>query len=294
MVRSMTAYGRATKDNPLGSWAVEIHSVNRKMLDMHLMMPKEFLRFDLDVRKWIADQIQRGQVNVRIVHTLNEKSIAPSIKTLKQFKGMWEKVAEELGYDPLAEVDLPFLLDRAPQSSTLEQPEQDEELKASLKDAVGSALKEMMEMKVREGKHLHDDLLGRLKIIEDAAQKAKLAAPQMMDNFRKKLLERISSLSLLPQTPENEERLFRELSFFAEKGDVTEELTRLDSHIAQFRHYLKSGEKSIGRTLDFLTQEIHREINTLSAKSLETELSYLTVLMKSECEKIREQLQNIE
>lgn len=292
MARSMTAYGRGSKKLSLGSWVVEIHSVNRKALDIHQNMPKDFLRFDTDVRKWVADELARGQVTVRAQFTPNEASLLPPIETLKQVKAQWDAMALQLGFDPTKAISLPFLLDKVPENDTFESPSSDETLKAGLKEAVMAALKELIQMKEREGLHLVEDMQMRLTFIEKATEKAKKRAPEMMESFKKKLMERISPL--LPPTEESQEKLFRELSFFAEKGDVTEELTRLSSHIAQFRHYLSSKEKSIGRTLDFLTQEINREINTLASKALETDLSHLTVEMKSECEKIREQLQNIE
>lgn len=293
MVKSMTAYGRGKKESPFGRWAVEINSVNRKMLDMHLQMPKEFLRFDLEVRKWIADQLTRGQVTIRIQHDANEELASASLDSLKQLKATWEKIARELGYDPAKSVDLPFLLARTSGLATsLNQEDQDEELRKTLKEAIDISLKEMMVMKAREGEHLAKDLLQRLKSIEDAVAKVKVRAPQMIESFKKKLIEKAQAA--LELAGENEERLFRELAFYAEKGDVSEELTRLDSHIKQFRHYLASDEKSIGRTLDFLTQEMHREISTLAAKALESDVSHLTVLMRSECEKIREQVQNVE
>lgn len=291
----MTAYGRGKKETPFGHWIVEMHSVNRKMLDIHMLMPKEFLRFDIDVRKWIADQLQRGQITVRIQHDLKEELSLASIDAMKQLKASWEKIARELGYDPAKAIDLPFLLGRADglkSLRSLEEEERDEELRQTLKDALDASLKEMMVMKISEGKHLAKDIQKRLKIIEDAVDAVKKRAPQMIESYKNKLIEKAQAALALQG--ENEERLFRELAFVAEKGDVTEELTRLDSHIKQFRHYLASGEKSIGRTLDFLTQEMQREISTLAAKALESDVSHLTVTMRSECEKIREQVQNVE
>jgi uncharacterized protein (TIGR00255 family) len=295
MPKSMTAYGRGKKETPFGRWIVEMHSVNRKMLDIHMLLPKEFLRFDLDVRKWVSDQLQRGQITVRIQHDVNEEFTLASIGGMKQLKATWEKIARELGYDPAEAINLSFLLGRTDglkSLKSLEEEESDAELKQTLKDALDLALKEMMVMKQSEGKHLVEDILERLKTIETAVAKVKARAPQMIESFKNKLVEKAQAALALEG--ENKERLFRELAFSAERGDVTEELTRLDSHIKQFRHYLASNEKSIGRTLDFLTQEMQREISTLAAKALESDVSHLTVAMRSECEKIREQVQNIE
>ena len=147
-------------------------------------------------------------------------------------------------------------------------------------------------MKVREGAHLAKDLLARLVEIERAVKKVDATAPKMVENYRKRVTE--TARGLFPLNAENEERFYRELAFSSEKCSVAEELTRLSSHIKQFRHYLASKEKSIGKTLEFLVQEMHREMNTIASKAVDSDVSQLSIEMRSSCEKIREQVQNIE
>lgn len=290
MIKSMTAYGQAIKSTSVGRWMVEIHSVNRKSLDIHLNLPKEFLRFDLDMRKWISKRLLRGQVSARVTQALDEGTSMPSLHTLRSLKEKWERVAHELGYDPKHMIDLSFLVEHMPQTISVESCE--EELRLALQAATEQALSQVMSMKEREGYHLVEDFRLRLAKLETAVEVIKTRCPQMIATFRESLQERLHGL--FPLTQENEERFFREIAFFADKGDVSEELVRLESHIKQFRHYLECEEEALGKTLDFLTQEIHREINTLGAKALDSEMSHRVVTMKSECEKIREQVQNIE
>jgi uncharacterized protein (TIGR00255 family) len=291
MIKSMTAFGRAEKNTPFGKWILEIHSVNRKMLDVQIVMSKDFLRFDLDLRKWISEQLFRGYVTVRITHRVDEDVIPNTLESLKKLKGTWQKIAQEMGYDPDT-IDLPFLLERMPEASVMDFEDKDEEIRKVLNALTQAALDEMLKMKRREGKHLAEDMLKRVDEIEKAAQKIKGSASKIAENFRQKLISRLENV--VPFTPENEERYFRELAFYAEKSDITEELTRLESHFQQFRHYLGSEEKSIGKTLDFLMHEMQREVNTLAAKTQESEVAHVAVMMKAECEKIREQLQNVE
>lgn len=290
MIKSMTAYGRGTAPTVVGKWIVEIHSVNRKTLDVNLLLPKEFLRFDLDVRGWIGEVLHRGQITVRISLNIEEGSSA-ELSSLQALKKEWEGIAQALGYSRET-VTLSFLAQRIPLSGLVSLDEKEEELKKSLKEAVLAALKELLVMREREGKNLCQDIALHLQEMEKNVEKVRVSAPKAQEHFRQKLLERLNELVTAPK--ENEERVLREVVLYAEKSDVTEELTRLGSHIAQFRHYLKGGEKSVGRTLDFLTQEMHREINTTASKSLEAEMIQCAVAMKSSCEKIREQVQNIE
>jgi uncharacterized protein (TIGR00255 family) len=289
MIRSMTAYSRASKDSSFGRWVVEIHSVNRKFLDINLSLPKELLFLDIEIRKWVAEVLQRGQITVR-VFLQQEGGGAASLSTLKKLKESWEKTAKDLGFDA-KEITLSFLLEQMPSFSSDATKDQ-EILRSSLKEVILQALKELLQMKEKEAVPLVQDMLKRVSIIEECKEKVVKDSAGVVDHYRKKLQDRLSEV--LGPTVEGEERILREVVLFAEKIDLTEEITRLNSHIEQFRSVLSSKEKSVGRTLDFLVQEMNREINTLSAKCVGVELSLLMVTMKSELEKIREQLQNIE
>jgi len=291
----MTAYGRASVSAGQTRFVIEIHSVNRKMLDMSLYLPKDLLRFDMEIRKWLSQYLERGQVTLRL--TLQSEGGSNKLFSdysiqLKALKEGWAKLASELGYDPEKTIDLSFLVSQLQVLPSFESKEDEETLKASLKAAVEAALQELMEMKEAEGKTLALDIQKRLKIIEENIAAIELKKELPLIHYRKKLTDRLKEVGHLHA--EAEERIVREVALLAEKMDVTEELVRLRTHIEQFRQHLSLREKAVGRTLDFLTQEMHREINTLGSKSADSEISLYVVKIKSELDKIREQVQNIE
>ncbi len=291
----MTAYSRASVSSPLGRFVIEIHSVNRRMLDMSLYLPKDLLRFDIEIRKWLSQSLERGQITLRL--TLQSEGVGNKLFSsyaiqLKALKEGWDKIAMDLGYDPGKMVDLPFLVSQLQTIPSSESKDEEETLKSSLKEAIDIALQELMQMKEAEGKVLAIDIQKRLKIIEENISAVELKKEFPLTHYRKKLTDRLKEIGHLHA--EAEERVVREVALLAEKLDVTEELVRLRTHIDQFRKHLASHEKAIGRTLDFLTQEMHREINTLGSKSADSEISTFVVKIKGELDKIREQVQNIE
>lgn len=295
MIKSMTAYSRASGNSPLGRVVVEIHSVNRRMLDMSLNLPRDLLRFDVEIRKWLSGWLERGQITLRL--NLQSEGMSGELfssysSQLKELKKGWDKLAEELGYASDKVVDLPFLVSQMQGLPSSEAAEDEEALKSSLKSIVEEALQELMKMKEAEGKTLALDIQKRLKVIEENIAAVELIKEQPLVHYRKKLIDRLKEVGHMHG--EAEERILREVALLAEKLDVTEELVRLRTHIEQFRRHLASQEKAIGRTLDFLTQEMHREINTLGSKSADSEISSYVIKIKSELDKIREQVQNIE
>lgn len=290
MARSMTAYGRAVKGTPFGRWVVELSSVNRKMLDVNVQVPKEFLRFELVVRKRVAEVVLRGQITARITHEVDEGPESISLDALAMVQKKWEKIAKKLGYHPKEMIDLSFLLEHMPKEGA--DLVENEKVEQALRAGVTEALRALVLMKEREGVSLVKDLTARLKTVELLVKKVEKLAPQMKENLSQKLQRSVQGM--FPLTQESEEHLFRELTFFAEKSDLSEEITRLYSHFAQFRHLITSKEVSIGRSLDFLAQEMHREMNTIASKASDSDVSQISVVMRAECEKIREQVQNIE
>ncbi len=286
----MTGFGRAILDAPFGRLTVEIQSVNRKYLEVFVSLPKEFSRFEHEVRKWVGDAVSRGGVSVRIflIPTSNAvEGFLPDVEVLKELKKGWEKISLEIGSDP-KKVDLPFIMQHFPL-----QPKQDfasDEDREGLHQGVSEALKAFIAMKQTEGKALSLDLSGRIKELERMLDEVEKHAPDATKKMRQKLLEKMEEL--LKTGPELEERLVREVALFSERVDVTEEIIRFRSHTTQFKALLKGG--IVGRKMDFLIQEMGREINTIGSKSMETKIAHLIVEMKSELEKIREQVQNLE
>jgi uncharacterized protein (TIGR00255 family) len=160
-----------------------------------------------------------------------------------------------------------------------------------LEQALRSALAELIKMREREGKHLAKDLIHRLKTIRKWLKEIRSRHPEVVKKYRAALLDRIQKADL--PIDANDERLLKEISFFADRSDISEELTRLESHLAQFAHHLRRNEP-VGRTLEFITQEIFRELNTLGAKANDALISQHVVACKAELERVREQIQNLE
>ena len=151
----MTAYSRASVSSPIGRCVIEIHCVNRKMLDMSLHLPRELLRFDIEMRKWLSKSLERGQVTLRLSlqsEGTNANAFSNTLQQLKTLKQSWEKVCSELGYDAQRMIDLPFLVNQMQPVSSTENNGDEEEIKAALKEAIDAALKDLMKMKEAEGK----------------------------------------------------------------------------------------------------------------------------------------------
>lgn len=288
MCKSMTAYGRASKNLSFGKLVIEILSVNRKALDVSVYLPKDLLCFDIDVRKWISSKIERGQVTVRISLTMEEeRRIRGFLPQLMHLQKEWNSIAETLEFDPKQSVTLSFLLGQLHEPSLQNSEGEEHKLKEALSTVVHAALDELMERKRFEGELLARDLLERMHFIAEQIAGIEKKKQEPYEKYRQKITERLQEIEQI--TPELEDKVMREVVFLAERMDVTEELVRLNAHKEQFHQLLQTKDKAIGRTLEFLTQEMLREINTLGAK-----LTSSVVLIKSELEKIREQIQNIE
>lgn len=287
VLASMTGFGRATYDAPFGKLTVEIQSVNRRYLEVFISLPKELIRLEHEVRKLVNEKLTRGQVSVRVYLVPNLdaiESLLPDVEVLKELKTAWKKIARDIGVDP-KKIDLNFIMQYMPA-----MPKQDTgsgEDKQSLCSCVEDAIKSLMKMRKAEGKALAKDLTERLKFLEKQVAEVEKGAPKATEKMRAKLLEKIEAV-----VKDSDDRILREVAIFAERVDVTEEITRFRSHISQFKALLKS--EVVGRKMDFMIQEMGREINTIASKATEAKISHTVVGMKSELEKMREQVQNIE
>ncbi len=294
MSKSMTAYARVSASSAMGSFVLEIHSVNRKGLDLSLYLPKEFLRFDVELRKILSSYLERGQVSVRLSFQTDSIKTPSSnfyLSELKKLKGEWERACDTLGVDKKS-VDLPFLLSQIQLSTGLNSKLEEEEFRSILQEALERGLADLLRMKQVEGDLLSQDIEERLHSIEQNLILVASRKEIPLILYRKKIEERLQEIATF--NPELVERVAREVALLAEKMDVTEELVRLRAHMIQIREHLRPCKKSVGRTLDFLVQEMNREINTLGSKSQDSEISSLVIKMKSELDRIREQVQNIE
>ena len=291
-MRSMTGYGRGQSVENGSKFSVELNSVNRKQSDVVVTLPRELNQFEPRVRDVINSEVSRGRLNVVVAwHRAAGTAEKPTLDTelaRTYFRSMLE-LQKELGAG--GEISIETVL-RVP--GVLRLPDEQfsiDELWPPIEAALKEALGDLVKMRMREGKHLAKDLIKRLKIVRESVRKIRQLQPAVIKRYRQTLHERIERAGL--ELSLDDERLVKEVIFFAEKSDITEELTRLDSHFAQFAHHLRKNEP-VGRTLEFMTQEIAREFNTLGAKANDVAISQLVVACKSEMEKIREQIQNIE
>lgn len=298
MLKSMTAYGRASVNSEMGRLSVELQSVNRKHLEINMLLPKEFARFDGEVRKWIGVLVGRGQVTIKVRMTfegLGPVVVSPNFSLAGQIKEAWEKLAGEFGL-PLTPDALLGLLSQQEDILLYDEDLHDEEkYRLVLKEGIDQALQKFVEMKLTEGKALHHDIVGRFALLRKWIDEIALRAPGATSRYREKLKERLDEA--LGASIENEDRILREVCVYADRIDITEELTRFNSHLKQIGSLLEGeskGSEGIGKTLEFIVQELNREINTISSKSSDIEVSRFVISIKSELERIREQIQNIE
>jgi len=271
---------------------VELNSVNRKQSDVTVTLPRELGELEPRVRDLINSEIFRGRLNVVVAYHTNSASaqkVAIDTVLARVYYAAMCDLKTELG--AAGEVSIDTVL-RAP--GVVRVPEEQitpEQAWPSVETALKEALRDLIIMREREGKNLAKDLIQRLKTVREAVRKIRQLHPNVLKKYRLSLHERIQKAGV--ELPVEDERIVKELIFFADKSDISEELTRLESHVGQFAHHLRRNEP-VGRTLDFMTQEISREFNTLGAKANDVDLSQLVVMCKAEMEKIREQIQNIE
>lgn len=288
----MTGYGRGESTHNGSKFSVELNSVNRKQSDVVITLPRELAELEPRVREVVNAEVTRGRLNVVVAHRTSGTGPQPIALDRQLARTYFESMLElqkELGAS--GEVNIETVL-RAP--GVLRAAE--DQLAADdswphIESALKEALRDLVKMRVVEGKHLAKDLIQRLKTLRASIRKIRVLQPAVVKRFRQQLHDRILKAGI--DLPLEDDRLLREVVFFADKSDITEELTRLESHFAQFAHHLRKNEP-VGRTLEFMSQEIAREFNTLGAKANDVEISQLVVVCKAELEKIREQLSNIE
>ena len=293
MVISMTGFGRGEFKNEVQNFKVEIKAVNHKYNDITVKMPRHIGYLEESIKKIIKKEISRGKVDVYVnLEYINESSIEikVDIPLAKSYKVALEGLAKELDLE--GDIRLNNILGISDIVKT-ERKELDEDMTWDcLNEALKIALIDIMSMKKAEGEALKDDMVKRLEIIENIVMDIEKRSPLVVLEYKEKLSERIKQL-LDKDSNLDEERIASEVVFFADKSNIDEEIVRLKSHINQFINIL--GDKDpIGRKLDFLIQEMNREINTIGSKANDVLISQNVVEVKSEIEKIREQIQNVE
>jgi uncharacterized protein (TIGR00255 family) len=290
-MRSMTGYGRGEHVQGGLKFSVELNSVNRKQSDISIKLPAELEELEPRIRDEINAQVSRGRINVVVAFHRGEAAEHVELDTAlaKAYLRAIQKLQKELKLNGTLTLDAIL---RAPGVLKLAESALDADaVWPGVESALRKALNRLVKMREKEGDHLAADLTARLELLATGVAAIRQSAPETVQRYRDQLHARIKDAGL--SVPLDDERLAKEVVFFADRCDITEELTRLDSHLQQFNASLKSAEP-VGRTLDFLAQEMNREINTIGSKANAAEISQQVVRMKAELEKIREQVQNIE
>jgi len=290
----MTGYGWGEHSQDGFKVTVELSSVNRKQSEIAVNLPRNLEVLEAQVRDEINKHVARGRLTARIsLHTVEGNEAARlhlNAGLAKAYAHELRRLAKELNLP--GEVTLDLLVRAPGVLQTDEEMADAEDFWPMMGKALQPALKMLVTMREREGKHLLKDLSGRIATMRKALGRVKAAAPQVQKRYREQLIERIKAAGLRELELE-EERLLKEVVYFADRSDISEELTRLDSHFKQYDECIKSQEP-VGRTLDFLAQEMNREINTIGSKANDAAISREVVTLKAELEKFREQVQNVE
>ena len=292
MLRSMTGFGRAEATNEQHKFTVEIKAVNHRYLDLSVKMPKKLNMFENQIRTLIKNYIERGKVDLYISFEdyTEEKAL---VKYNHEIAGEYLKYLVQMSDDFGLENDIRVsTLSRFPEVFTMEELEIDEEaLFSELSVVIEDACKKFVESREVEGEKLKIDLLAKLEEMMGYVDFIEKRSPQIVEEYKSKLIEKIEML--LGDNKIDESRIAQEVTIYADKVCVDEEIVRLKSHIEAMKAALLSGE-SVGRKLDFIAQEMNREANTTLSKSTDLEITNIGIDLKTLIEKIREQIQNIE
>ncbi len=293
MMKSMTGFGRCEVMERNRRFTVEIKGVNHRYLDTNIRMPKKLNFFETSIRSLLKQSVQRGKVDIFITY----EDLSESQMTLKynetlagEYLSYFKKMAEDFSLENDIRVSA---LSRYPEILTMEeQALEEEELWKGLKKALDGAIAQFVETRGIEGENLKKDLTGKLEGILKMVECVQERAPQIIVEYRKKIEKKVKEL--LEDTQIEDSRIAAEVVIFADKICTDEEVVRLKSHVEHMKETLLSDESGIGRKLDFIAQEMNREANTILSKANDLEISNLGIELKTEIEKIREQIQNIE
>ena len=294
MIRSMTGYGRAEASGPRLAVSVECRSVNHRHLDIALKLPRALTAFEAEARRLVQAVVQRGRVDVSAtLGAAGGASLTPlsvNIAQAREYEAAARDLAGELGLTPALRIEWllgqPGVLSREPEAAVAP-----EEGWALLADALVRALAELVGRREAEGKALALELAGLHEALTGRVEQVAARAPEAQARRAARLRERVRAL--LGEAPLDEGRIATEVAALADRADITEELTRLRVHLGELRALL-GGDAPVGRPMDFLIQEINREVNTIGSKADDLDISQAVIAAKSLLEKIREQVQNIE
>ncbi|MEJ6571656.1 MAG: YicC/YloC family endoribonuclease [Akkermansiaceae bacterium] len=291
-MHSMTGFGRAEHATSKIAARVEASSVNRKQGEVVVQLPRAYAELEAGIRKMALQKLSRGRVSISI-QLERPDSVTDTIRINASRARALETAFTELSDAidrPVQASSADFL--RTPNILEFDdEPADPDQALRAITPAVEGALDQMISMRANEGQHLHDDTESRISTLEGIANEIVSHAPSVLTRYRENLHRRLTESGL--EIDLDDDRVMKEIGLFADKCDITEEVTRLRSHFEKFREYLALDEP-VGRPLDFLCQELNREFNTIGSKANDATLAQLIVNAKTELEKIREQVQNVE
>lgn len=292
MIKSMTGFGRGEFEKDKKKITVEMKSVNHRYCDINVRMPRKLNFLENEVRSYVKQKLSRGKIDIFISfedQSESQENIRFNADLAKEYLKYFSLISEDFNLENDIKVSN---LARFPDVLIIEEAEEDQEiLWLILKGALDEAIIKMIQTREVEGELLYEDIIKKLDIMVDAIEVIKEKTPEIVLNYKEKLESRINDL--LENVTIDESRLAIEVALFADKSCIDEEIVRLLSHIEHMKNSLKA-EQPIGRKLDFLTQEMNREANTILSKANAIDISNQALDLKTEIEKIREQIQNIE
>jgi len=293
MILSMTGYGRGEFENENYRITAEIKTVNHRYCDIIIKMPKKLIALEEQMKTLIKEKINRGRVEVYINYdevVKNEYNIEPNYAVLDQYHNALVSIKEKYG---LTESISLGLLSKYPDALDVTYEETDQEaIWTVMQESLNKAIESVFAMRDVEGGKLKQDIVERIASLKTMLDAIEAMVPEIVKNHKSKMTERIHEL-LDGEVEVDQDRIIHEVAVYADKTSIAEEVTRLYSHFDQLHHFLEKGG-NVGRKLDFLVQELNREVNTIGSKSPDVDISNYVIEMKSEVEKIREQIQNIE
>ena len=293
MIKSMTAYGRGEYHLGDTQFIAETRSLNNRHLDIILRIPRNYQVLEKELKDTISSRIRRGRVEVSVQIENNGEespySLELNVPLVHSYLKILHQLAEQFDLDKKIQVDSLLQM----KDVLLFRPEEVDmdKLRPGFQRVVEQALDSLDMMRVKEGEAIEADFVKRLDLLEEYVNEVDRRAPILAEEYMKRLKDRIDHV--IEDVALDESRIAQEVAFFAERSDITEEIVRTRSHLKQFREYL-SMDDALGRRLNFLIQEINREVNTLSSKASDALISKVVVEMKAELEKLREQVQNVE
>jgi uncharacterized protein (TIGR00255 family) len=289
----MTGFGRCEVSEGDRKFTVEMKGVNHRYLDANIRMPKKLNFFDSAIRTVLKQYVTRGKVDIFITYedlTENQVALKYNESLAKEYLDAFKKMEETFGLENDIRVST---VSRCPEVLTMEEQSADEdELWKGLKKALEGALKQFVETRGIEGENLKNDIIAKLDGMSEKVACIEVRSPEIVAEYRAKLEEKVKEL--LADTQMDEGRIAAEVVIFADKICTDEEVVRLKSHIAHMKETFATEENGIGRKLDFIAQEMNREANTILSKANDIEVSNYAIDLKTEIEKVREQIQNIE